>query len=104
MPSATKVVAFLLSAVFTLFQITSSSAAQERSVWKDPHRLLLLGIERLSENDFREALPLFDMAGRLESASSLPAAWLGAAFHLARRLDEATVYYRRVLELEPVKA
>ena len=68
---------------------------------RDPGRLRLLGIERLAENDFVEAVPLLQAAARLEAGSVLGEAWLAHAFHLARRLDEAAAHYARVLEIEP---
>jgi hypothetical protein len=61
----------------------------------------LLGIERLAQGDFREALPLFEGSLRLGPDNVLGHAWLAHALHLRRRLDEAASHYRRLLELDP---
>src|SRR5688572_1672253 len=76
----------------------------EASFWRDAGRLRLLGVERLADNDFAEAVPLLETAARLEPRSALGEAWLAHAFHLARRLDEAGVHYRQLLELDPPAA
>jgi tetratricopeptide (TPR) repeat protein len=74
--------------------------AQDSAFWSDPRQLLLLGIERLAQGDFREALPLFEGSLRLGPDNVLGHAWLAHALHLRRRLDEAASHYRRLLELD----
>lgn len=77
-------------------------AAQGSAFWSDPRQLLLLGIERIAQGDFREALPLLEGSLRLAPGSALGHAWFAHALHLQRRLDEAASHYRRLLELDPV--
>jgi tetratricopeptide (TPR) repeat protein len=61
----------------------------------------LLGIERLAQGDFPEALPLFEGSLRLGPDNALGHAWLAHTLHLQRRLDEAASHYHRLLELDP---
>ncbi|PYV11351.1 MAG: hypothetical protein DMG07_19480, partial [Acidobacteria bacterium] len=79
------------------------AAAAEGAFWRDARNLTLLGIERLADNDFAEAVPLLEEALRRQPGSPLGEAWLAHAFHLARRLDEAAAHYARVLRLEPAR-
>src|SRR5262245_13065627 len=65
---------------------------------------LLEGIERLAAADYPSALSLLERAAAEEPKSAVAEAWLAHAFHLQRRLDEASVHYTRALELDPVAA
>ena len=77
--------------------------AQGPEFWSDPRQLLVLGIERIAQQDFREAVPLFDGALRRGGDAALVRAWLAHARHVERRLDDAAAHYRRLLELDPVR-
>ena len=79
-------------------------AGDGRGFWNDPKQLLLLGVERLAHDDFREAVPLFQGALQLAPDSPLSHAWLAHAFHLQRRLDEAALHYAALLKRERVQA
>ncbi len=78
-------------------------AGDTGSFWNNPRQLLLLGIERLAHEDYREALPLLQNALQLAPNSALSHVWLAHAFHLQRRLDEAASHYREVLKLDSVR-
>jgi hypothetical protein len=77
--------------------------SHQASYWSNPRQLLLLGIERLAQDDFREAVPLFQTALHLAPDSPLTHAWLAHAFHLQRRLDEAAVHYAEVLKKDRIQ-
>src|SRR5690242_2066243 len=79
------------------------SGDTQRRFWTDPANLTLLGVERLSASDFREGIALLETAAELDPKSENAQAWLGTAFHLQRRLDEAAVHYAKLLQLSPVQ-
>src|SRR5687767_5281439 len=87
-------------AVLTVF---GQSAENEKGFWNDPSRLTQLGLERISDCDFREGLALLQQAERMSPSSELIQASLANAFHLLRRLDEAAGHYSRLLKLSPVR-
>ena len=83
--------------------VSAVLSVQSTSLWKDPLRLLMLGVERTAQADFREAIPLLETAAAADPSSALPRAWLANAYHLQRRLDEAAGHYNRLLQLEPAQ-
>ena len=76
-----------------------AALSQSAEFWTDPSRILLLGVERLSVGDFREGLPALNTAARADSPRAV--AWLAHAYHLQRRLTEASEQYAQLLRLEP---
>src|SRR5262245_52065300 len=61
---------------------------------------LLTGIERLAAGDYSKALTLLEAVAKQSTQSAVTEAWVAHGYHLQRRLDEASVHYKRVLELE----
>ena len=97
-----RVAVFALATACAVF-LPARPRAQEPEFWSDPRQLLLLGIERIAQQDVREAVPLFDGALRRGGDAAPVRAWLAHALHLQRRLDEAAAHYRRLLELDPMR-
>src|SRR5262245_5072614 len=83
--------------------LSSLLAVQTTPLWKDPTELLLLGVERIAQSDFREAIPILEASVAADPKAVLSRAWLANAYHLQRRLDEAGAQYKKLLELEPVQ-
>src|SRR5262245_4760089 len=92
-----------LVALFVLAGTLQQSGDTQRRFWTDPAQLTLLGIERISASDFREGIPLLEAAAQGDPKSENAQAWLGNAFHLQRRLDEAALHYAKLLQLSPVQ-
>src|SRR5262245_37580377 len=90
-----------IAAVVMTALVTTGLKGSEADFWKDAANIRRLGEERIGQSDFREGLPLLQTALTLDPASEVATASLANAFHLQRRLDEAAVYYLKLLQLAP---